>query len=390
MSETASHPRPSLPALTAVRAFSAVNILLFHFSNPHDFGPFAAIVDGGYVAVSFFFILSGYIMAYNYGDRAIAGKLDSREFWSNRLARLYPVYILGLLISWQMLQLEWQAQSHGMFFTGLILTPLMLQAWHPVLATFWSTPAWALSVEIFLYACFPWLARIKGPRKNSRLLWLWWGVWACGMILPLLYIWLKPDGMDVPNRFSGGWWLRALKFFPVEHLPTFLCGVLLARIQVRIPAKHATRIFLALFGIAGWAGFLVLAYHTQERLWLYPVLHDPLMVPFYACIIYGLSADHWLAWLIARPALVAVGEASYCLYILHFNIWEVLHDHGLLAAMRLSRWDPWISYVLILAVAMLAYRFIELPARGWLRSAAKRRLAASAVKSQRLVESTGG
>jgi len=39
---------------------------------------------------------------------------------------------------------------------------------------------------------------------------------------------------------------------------------------------------------------------------------------------------------------------------------------------------------------MLAYRFIELPARGWLRSAAKRRLAASAVKSQRLVESTGG
>lgn len=162
--------------------------------------------------------------------------------------------------------------------------------------------------------------------------------------------------------------------FSVEHLPTFLCGVLLARIQARIPAKHGTRILLALFGIAGWAGFLSLAYHTQDRLWLYPVLHDPLMVPFYACIIYGLSADHWLAWLIARPSLVAVGEASYCLYILHFNIWEVLHDHGLLAAMRLSRWDPWISYVLILAVAMLAYRFIELPARGWLRKAAKRKL----------------
>jgi peptidoglycan/LPS O-acetylase OafA/YrhL len=200
------------------------------------------------------------------------------------------------------------------------------------------------------------------------------------MVLPLLYIWLRPDGPAIPDRFASGWWLRALKFFPVQHLPTFLCGVLLARIQARVHASNRARILLALFGIAGWAGFLVLAYHTQDRLWLYPLLHDPLMVPFYACIIYGLSADHWLAWLIARPWLVAVGEASYCLYILHFNIWQVLHDRGLLAAVHLTRWDPWISYVLILAVAMAAYRWIELPARGWLRSAAKRRLAPAAAQ----------
>jgi peptidoglycan/LPS O-acetylase OafA/YrhL len=374
MSHATAQRRPSLPALTAVRAFSAVNILLFHFSNPHDFGPFAAIVDGGYVAVSFFFVLSGYIMAYNYADRAIDGRLDKREFWTNRLARLYPVYILGLLISWQMLRLEWNAQTHPMFFAGVVLTPLMMQAWQPILATFWSTPAWALSVEIFLYACFPWLAQIKGPRKNSRLIWLWWGVWACGMILPLLYVGLHPDGMEVPNRFSSGWWLRALKFFPLQHLPTFLCGVLLARIQARVHVSNAKRMALALGGIAGWAGFLFLAYHTGDTLWLYPLLHDPLLVPFYACIIFGLSADHWLAWLIARPALVAVGEASYCLYILHFNIWQVLHDRGVLAALHLSRWDPWISYVLILAVAMAAYRWIELPARGWLRKTAKRKL----------------
>jgi len=374
MSHATAQRRPSLPALTAVRAFSAVNILLFHFSNPHDFGPFAAIVDGGYVAVSFFFVLSGYIMAYNYADRAIDGRLDKREFWTNRLARLYPVYILGLLISWQMLRLEWNAQTHPMFFAGVVLTPLMMQAWQPILATFWSTPAWALSVEIFLYACFPWLAQIKGPRKNSRLIWLWWGVWACGMILPLLYVGLHPDGMEVPNRFSSGWWLRALKFFPLQHLPTFLCGVLLARIQARVLVSNAKRMALALGGIAGWAGFLFLAYHTGDTLWLYPLLHDPLLVPFYACIIFGLSADHWLAWLIARPALVAVGEASYCLYILHFNIWQVLHDRGVLAALHLSRWDPWISYVLILAVAMAAYRWIELPARGWLRKTAKRKL----------------
>ncbi len=110
--------RPSLPALTAVRAFTAINILLFHFSDPKMFGPLAPVIDGGYVSVSFFFVLSGYIMAYNYGERAQNGTLNKGEFWSNRLARLYPVFLLSLVICWQMLALEWHAQARGMFWLG--------------------------------------------------------------------------------------------------------------------------------------------------------------------------------------------------------------------------------------------------------------------------------
>lgn len=366
--------RPELPALTAVRAFSAINILLFHFSNPRDFGPFAPVIDNGYVAVSFFFMLSGFIMAYNYGDRAIAGKLDKREFWLNRVARLYPVYLLGLAISIPVLIEEWRHQTTFRFFAGLTLTPLMMQAWHPILATFWTTPAWALSVEIFLYGCFPWIARLRGPRKLRSLFSLWWMVWACGMILPLLYIWLHPDGVQVPNRYSGGWYLRILKFFPLQHLPTFVCGILLARIQARVTAPNWLRCVFAVVGIGGVFAVQDLAYHTVNTLWLYPMMHDPLLVPFYACIIFGLAADHWLSWLIARPWLIAVGEASYCLYILHFSLWQLLHEHGLLAWMHLTRWDPWVSYLLILAAAMLAYRWIELPAREYVRRWGKRKL----------------
>ncbi len=359
--------KPGLPALTAIRALSAINILLFHFSNPHDFGPLAPVIDTGYVAVSFFFVLSGYIMAYNYADHCIAGTLNKREFWTNRLVRLYPVFLVGLAISLPMLLQEWHAQSRPMFFAGLVLTPLMLQAWHPVLATFWTTPAWALSVEIFLYGCFPWLARIRGPKSLGKLLGLWWMVWAAGMVLPLAYIALHPDGAAVPNRFSGGIWLRALKFFPLQHVPTFLCGILLARIQARVLAQNWQRCLLVAVGVAGVVGFQVLAYHTTSTLWLYPLMHDPLLVPFYALVIFGLSADHWLSWLIARPVFVFIGEASYCLYILHFNLWQLLHDYGGIQLLGLSRYDPWISYAMLLGAALLAYRWIELPARAWLR-----------------------
>ncbi len=365
---TQSARKPSLPALTAVRAFTAVNILLFHFSDPKTFGPFAPIVDGGFVAVSFFFLLSGYIMAYNYADKAESGVLSNTEFWWNRIARLYPVFFLSLLISWQMLRMEWHAQSHGMFAAGVILTPLMLQAWHPVLATFWSTPAWALSVEIFLYAVFPFLIRKRLPSKPKRVFAMWWMVWALGLIGPILYVWIKPDGPVAPDRFAAGWWLRALKFLPLQHLPTFCCGILLARLQSVWHVTARWRITMAFAGFACVFALLTFGYVTGERFWTYPFLHDPMMVPFYACIIFGLSADHWLTWLIARPAFVIVGEASYCLYILHFNLWQILHDDGLLVKLHLVRYDPWISYAIILMVAVLVYRYVERPAQRWLRS----------------------
>jgi peptidoglycan/LPS O-acetylase OafA/YrhL len=360
-------PKAFLPALTAVRAFSAIEIMLFHFGDPHDFGWFAPIVDGGYVAVSFFFLLSGFILAYNYADRADHGTFELKSFWLNRIARLYPVFLLGLLISYQMLQAEWTAHSRPMFWTGVVLTPLMMEAWQPVLATFWSTPAWAVSVEISLYLAFPLLLAVRLPKRLRNVFALWGLVFLCGLILPLLYIWLKPDGPGVPNRFSGGIWLRALKFMPPEHIFTFFCGIILARIHVAREWAQSTRMWVAVIGMAGAFSLLTLAYQTQTTLPLYPLMHEPLMVPFYSMIIFGLAAPHWLAKLIARPLFVKIGEASYCLYILHFNMWLLLHNSGVLVKLHLARYDPWISYLLLLIGALLAYNLVEEPARKYIR-----------------------
>ena len=94
MSPLQRNKKETLPALTGLRCFAALNIVFFHFSDPKWFGPFAPIVDNGYTSVSFFLLMSGYILAYNYADRAGAGQLSTRNFWIARLSRLYPVYIL--------------------------------------------------------------------------------------------------------------------------------------------------------------------------------------------------------------------------------------------------------------------------------------------------------
>ena len=154
-----------MPALTGIRCFAALNLVFFHFADPRSFGPLSPVVNGGYVSVSFFLLLSGFILTYNYADRAQQGALTARSFWSARFSRLYPVYAFSLLLSAGTLALEVQAHTRFDFGLGLILTPLLLQGWHPLLTNFWNTPAWTMSTEAFFYLLFPWLITRRRPRQ---------------------------------------------------------------------------------------------------------------------------------------------------------------------------------------------------------------------------------
>jgi len=204
-----------LDALTSLRFFAAINIVFFHFSDPQIFGFLAPVVNAGYIALGLFFLLSGFVLAYNYGGQAQAGTLDKVRFWKARFTRLYPVYLLSLFLSWRMVSWEYGAHSypvywnntalmpqHGMFWIGMVLTPLLLQGWVPSLATFLNTPAWAMPAEAFMYALFPWLAKVKRPATVSRNLLLLAGVWAAGMIPGALYLVIQPDGIAHPDRYS--------------------------------------------------------------------------------------------------------------------------------------------------------------------------------------------
>ena len=71
-------------------------------------------------------------------------------------------------------------------------------------------------------------------------------------------------------------------------------------------------------------------------------------MPLFGCIVLGLAGENPLARALGVRPLVFVGEASYCLYLLHFNMWNLIHDTHVLNKLGLSRFDPWISYVLLI------------------------------------------
>jgi peptidoglycan/LPS O-acetylase OafA/YrhL len=355
--------KPSrLNALTGLRCFAAINIVLFHFSNPNWFGWFAPVVNAGFASVSFFILLSGFVLAYNYAGRARLGELDKGRFWEARFTRLYPIYFLSLLLSWRVIPAEYAAHSHGMFWTGMALTPLLLQGWIPEIATFLNTPAWTMSAEAAYYMAFPWLAKIKKPRKLAPYLGKMAVVWAFGLVPGVLYIIFKPDGIVHPDRWSYGPWLQALKYTPLPHLASFIFGVMLASVDEMVQRDGRLRLMLGLFGFA--SGFFILSMGARIP---YPIVHDGLLMPLFGCIILGLAGENPMATLFGMRPLVFIGEASYCLYLLHFNLWNLIHDSHVLEWAGLSRFDPWISYALLIGMALLALHLVEKPAQRQLR-----------------------
>jgi peptidoglycan/LPS O-acetylase OafA/YrhL len=349
--------KPPLPALTGIRTLLAFAIVLFHFTPPH-LGIFFPFIDNGYVFVGVFFLISGFVLTYNYADRAAT--LVKREFWLARFSRLYPVYLLVLALSLRMLQDEWHARSHPDFWKGMLLTPLVLQGWSPSVATFWNTVAWTLSCEVVLYAVFPWLIRARWPKRPLHLIALLLTLWVVGLVPHSLYLLVNPDHIvGRVDRYSSSQIIRFLKYTPLPYVCTFLIGVTLGKLQLALEITPRQRLRLSLLSLAAVACF----FYTVIPQAPYLLLHGGLLTPLFAALILGLSGPHLISALFSWRPLRLVGESSYCLYLLHFNVYQLLHTYHVPERLHLAILDPWLSYAILVLLSLAVYHFVEAPAR---------------------------
>jgi peptidoglycan/LPS O-acetylase OafA/YrhL len=199
----------------------------------------------------------------------------------------------------------------------MVLTPLLLQGWIPEIATFLNTPAWTMSAECSYYVLFPWLASWKRPKTDFAAPGKMAGVWFLGMIPGALYIAFNPTASPILTAGATGPWLQALKYTPYTHLASFVFGVMLASVDEMMPRKPSA----AWLGLAGFAGLFGLL--EMGPLVPYALIHDGLLMPLFGCIILGLAGENLLSYCFGLRPLVFVGEASYCLYLLHFTMWNL-------------------------------------------------------------------
>jgi peptidoglycan/LPS O-acetylase OafA/YrhL len=137
---------------------------------------------------------------------------------------------------------------------------------------------------------------------------------------------------------------------------------MLAELDELLPRTGWLRLALGVGGFAGIYSLLMLG-----PLLPYAIMHDGLPMPLFGCIVLGLAGENPLSRLLGVRPLVFVGEASYCLYLLHFSLWNLIHKSHLLDRFGLNRFDPWISYAMLIALALLALHCIEKPAQRQLR-----------------------
>ncbi len=352
--------RAPLPALTGVRTILAVNIVFFHFTPPHMTYLYP-VINASYVFVGFFFLLSGFVLSYNYADRP---DLDKRRFWMARFARLYPVYLLSLAISFKMLQAEWHVRSTQQFWEGFLMVPFLLQGWNQSLATFWNTVAWTLCAEVALYAAFPYLVRlIPWPKTPLRLVLLLLTFWAVGLIPHTLYLLLNPDHLTAPaNRYTYGPWLRTIKYTPIPYLGTFLAGITLGKLQSAVTLTPRQRTWIAALSLVALFVFFA-EFVTRTP---YVLLHGGLLVPLFSVLILGLGGRNWVAAIFGWRPIVLLGQTTFCLYLLHFNTINLLRESQLAQHLGMAALDPWLYYLVALIVAALATFFVERPARDFI------------------------
>lgn len=374
---TRSAPNDShahLPALTGVRFFAALYVVLFHYLRAEHVEPrpLQALLASGHVAVGLFFVLSGFILAYTYG--AESDLLDRRRFWAARFARIYPVYLLGLALAAPFFVRD-HVRTHTWFAlaaeSAAVLTGT--QAWVPSLAIAWNTPAWSLSVEAFFYAIFPALASVVlrvRPRVAFAIAALAWGL---SLTMVFAYVTLAPDGLASITRDTDAFWLVALKYGPLARLPEFVVGVALGRLYLAGALEplrpHAGALAFASVVVL----FGVLASGAIPYVWAHNGALIPLVVLVVASLALGGGA---LGKTLGSRTLVALGEASYALYILHVPLEEWLHSLAKRVAPALLAERVFVPVCVAVTVAssVLVYRRFEVPMRDRLKRTLSRTL----------------
>ena len=304
--------RPALPILTSLRFFAAAEVVAYHIVTTHagdavlPDGFFKSLASGGFAAVGFFFVLSGFILTYVH-----AGQTDSDDrvikptmFWRLRFARIAPAYFLGLIMALPSLInfLHDPAMPAWERVAGPILVVLFLQAWWSPLAMIWNYPAWSLSVECLFYALFPWLARASVRLPRSMLFLIAY----CLIVAATAY---REEFLSLPGAI------------PLPCLPHFIFGMVLGR-QYLFGPTISPRLHAAMFYLG--VGLLAIVFCFD---WLLPwwTRSDAVLVSLFALIIFGGARPTGAGTLLTLPVFVLLGEASYSMYILHAPLrhwWE--------------------------------------------------------------------
>lgn len=342
--------RHELSALTSLRGIAAVWVFSYHaLALTKDLAPQASlplrlIASGGYLGVDLFFVLSGFVIAYNYAESSThrSWRAYSSFLWK-RLARIYPGHLaaLGLFAAGLLIY-----DTHfDLSFVGLLRSLTLTQAWSFPGEQIWNPVAWSISCEWAAYLLFPIIA-LGVNRVSARV--------AVGCVIvtfAALFV-----------AYKLGPWGGGPHSLGLQRVAAcFTAGVLTHRIwQFHNRPMNALTLVAALLLIIGASVIDTLVFRGYSA---------PRAVGLASLVVYGLACcDGWLAK--RHPRFEYIGRISYSLYLVHWVVLTItqtfLEDFGLTKDVAAVYAGIVFGLIFSGALAHFFYSCIEEPGRRWM------------------------
>ena len=336
-----------LQALTGVRFLAAFLVVALHFAEPKN-PSVKDFVGHGFIGVTLFFVLSGFILSYTYSLAPGKMKGTAWSFLAARFSRIFPMYLISLVLATPVV-LYWSTLPNP--YLPALASLSLTQAWLPFAMREWNPPGWSLSAEAFFYILFPFAITRISRLSCTQLLNFSAICWVASLTAPLVYL--------VNGSINLDFWM----FNPLVRLPEFLLGVAVGviwlknRSQLRLPKYLADISFVILIAV------LCLPVHNAY-------LINGVCSPLIVAIIIGLAENRGImARILSTRFFVILGSASYSLYILHWPLWYeasfITRHLNLNIAPNHLFWL--ISITVLIPASYIFWRFIEEPMSKYLR-----------------------
>lgn len=341
--------------LTFTRFIAAFTIVLFHYGQsaiPFDSGLLGHFAKDGAFSVSYFFCLSGYILAHVY-YKDDASLINKKTFFLKRFARIYPIYFIGFAVVLISGICFFNAVPKGY---SIILQLLGLHAWFPGLCLEINYPGWSLSVELFFYLCFPFLINFFSKISTKKIILFALGFWIASGISHILLV-----KQTVHHTMQ---WEEFIIYNPLFHINTFVFGMAACVVLKRNKDKFLLSNFISssIFIITCLILFFIIA---TDNFFL-PWGHNGLFSPLFILIIISLQLNEGIITkLLSLRPMIFLGEISFGIYILQHPVRMWFEE--IFKNIHLNKTSTFYLYALLLIlVAGTTYVVIEKPLRKWI------------------------
>ena len=346
-----------LRALTGARGLAAWFVVFYHVRAALG-APDAvlAVLAKGYLAVDFFFLLSGFVIWLSYADRIATQRWRAvPNFLLRRVARIWPLHLVMLgfaLLIVLALSLTGRPIDSRFSLGALPLHVLLVQNWPIAQAVFgktsldWNDPAWSISSEMFAYLVFPLLALALDWKKTPTPILLA----AIGAVLVLLAYIMMSRGMLTLGQ--------AIPYFgQVRCVTEFAAGTAVGALWLRFREDPARPLAIAL-------GVCALAF----ALFVSGVLGEIATVP--TALAALLLAVALTSGRTGNPlggrVIHYLGEISFATYLSHSLLWKAfklvfVHSAGIVPPALIAAFLG-----LVMAASIALYHLVERPAQNWI------------------------